>query len=60
MQNTFIVREFSYEDHQSMYGVIDEVVFCLKDWSSQHSEHQDCVTIKQAMILMKFAHAFDV
>lgn len=60
MQNTFIAREFSFEEHQNLFQVIEEVVYCLKDWAQLNSEQQDCVSEQQALTLLRFGQTYDI
>lgn len=59
MQATFIERTFSHEDHDNMVGVVEEVVYYVKDWAMLNSTEQD-VTMQQGLVLLKFGHIFDV
>ena len=58
MQNSFIDRHFSFDDHQSYAPVIEELVFYVKDW--RESNPTTPVPLSDAITLVKFGSAFDV
>lgn len=43
-----------------MYAVIEEVVYCVKDWTQLNSNNGDTTTLQQSLVLLKFGHIFDV
>lgn len=58
MNRSFIDRHFTFEEHQSYYPLIEELVFYTKQWADQNAHSN--ATLDQAVTLVKFGTAFDV
>ena len=58
MQNSFIDRHFTFDEHQSYAPVIEELVFYTKDWAGTNPDEH--VPLSDALTLVKFGSAFDV
>ena len=58
MENSFIDRHFTFDEHQSYAPVIEELVFYAKDWAE--SNPAEFVPLSEAIILLKFGSAFDI